>query len=163
MNRKDPAPTAQDTVISVIDVKQLIREFGVEAFRNAVDLRRQRSDQSRHHQNQWVDQMPFKGDGPLVNPAELALLRMLVQSSPRRRFSVEPAGSVFVADSYGMNDPATRVYVTGISPILDLAAARLLSETLGEGGRMTVLEDRIVRTSSMESLLSLSGDEFHLT
>lgn len=70
-----------------------------------------------------------------TDPVELLIIRELAVTSPAKQFGVTPAGTVFTASTFGKSQEHERLYVSGLSPLLDTVAEIFNGQRQGAGGR----------------------------
>lgn len=94
---------------------------------------------------------------------ELAIFAILALASPRRQFSVQGDGDVFMTMHNGYHHPEDRIRLSGISAVLDCAGARFYASEPGVGGRLTVRRHEIVVARNGELVLPVGFESVSST
>lgn len=87
--------------------------------------------------------------------SEWFLLHSLALTYPAHQFSVTPKGRVFAGYRHGNHREHHRLYVTGLSEILDEAAILMHAATQGRGGRIYIASDQIQIAKTLQVLANL--------
>lgn len=126
---------------------------------SATDIRKARDRINRRLDSSWTGmwgtpQHRFKRVEPSgrlrgapvldVDPVELLIIRELAATSPAAQFGATPTGTVFTASTFGKSKEHERLYLSGLSPLLDTVAEIFNTQRSGEGGRFFESEGRIV-------------------
>jgi hypothetical protein len=99
----------------------------------------------------------FSGGEPLVIEAdseELIILHALAGTGDARQYGVTPRGEVYPSQNHGyLRESDGRLYVQGISPLIEELGAVFTAFRSNEGGRF-YLEGRLVRDASSRRVVA---------
>lgn len=88
--------------------------------------------------------------------SEWFLLHSLALTHPAQQFSVTPDARVFAGYRNGNHREHDRLYVTGLSHVLDEAAILMHAATQGRGGRIYIASDQIQIAKTNRVLANLA-------
>lgn len=92
--------------------------------------------------------------GPPALPAleseleEVLIFRALARTGDDRQFGVTPRSEIFASRSHGYTHENERLYITGLSPLIDDVAWHFNAWRSGTGGRLYESHDMIVDAAS---------------
>lgn len=137
---------------------------------SATDIRKARDRINRRLDSSWTGvwatpQHRFKRVEPSgrlrgapvldADPVELLIIRELAVTSPAAQFGVTPAGTIFTASTFGKSKEHERLYLSGLSPLLDTVAEILNEQRSGEGGRFFESEGLILDAADDKAVIRL--------
>lgn len=97
-----------------------------------------------------------------VDPIELRIMRALAATHPKGQFAVAKTGAIFTAMTKGFSRERDRIYLTGLSPLIDAIGAfvyEFREETdIGIGGRFFEIDGWILDARTDARILELRAN-----
>ena len=93
-----------------------------------------------------------------ADDVEIAIVALLAATANQWQFSSTPDGQMFLGMKQGFHRKAERIYVTGLSDVIDTAAGRVESHRAGVGGRVYITKE-FVECAECKLIIAWINDE----